>query len=99
MLRGKVRAQQRCLILLIDRCATNTTIANLGKIAALQSDIAPATKAISEITKQFESYKISIPSAVTELQQKLSEIKLEILVDSSDNQQDDEEENANGQNA
>ena len=76
-----------------------TAIANLGKIAALQSDIAPATKAISEITKQFESYKISIPSAVTELQQKLSEIKLEILVDSSDNQQDDEEENANGQNA
>lgn len=76
-----------------------TAIANLGKIAALQSDIAPATKAISEITKQFESYKISIPSAVTELQQKLSEIKLEILVDSSDDQQDDEEENANGQNA
>ena len=76
-----------------------TAIANLGKIAALQSDIAPATKAISEITKQFESYKISIPSAVTELQQKLSEIKLQILVDSSDDQQDDEEENTNGQNA
>lgn len=72
-------------------------ITNLGKIAALQSDIAPATRAMNEITKQFASYKINIPPAVTELQQRLSEIDFGVLPDSNTTQQEDEEKNSNGQ--
>lgn len=71
-------------------------IANLGKIAAIQSDMVPATKAISEIAKQFASYKIDISPAITELQQKLSEIEFGILPDSSDTQRDDKEDKPNG---
>lgn len=72
-------------------------IANLGKIAALQNDIAPATRAMREIAKQFASYKIDIPPVVTKLQQRLSEIDFGTLPNSGDAQQDDEEENSNGQ--
>lgn len=72
-----------------------SAITNLGKIAALQSDIAPATRAMNEITKQFASYKINIPPAVTELQQRLSEIDFGMLPDSNNTQQEDEEKNPN----
>ncbi len=68
-------------------------IANLGKIAALQSEIAPATRAMSEIAKQLASYKIDIPPAITELQQRLSEIDFSMLPDSNNTQQEDEEKN------
>ena len=70
-------------------------IANLGKIAALQSEIAPATRAMSEIAKQLASYKIDIPPAITELQQRLSEIDFSMLPDSNNTQQEDEEKNPN----
>ena len=70
-------------------------IANLGKIAALQSEIAPATRAMSEIAKQLASYKIDIPPAVTELQQRLSEIDFSMLPNSNNTQQEDEEKNPN----
>lgn len=56
-----------------------TAMAYLSKIAAVQRDMTPAMRALNEITKQCESYKIDIPPAVTELQQKLSELKFEPL--------------------
>lgn len=71
-------------------------IANLSKITALQNDIAPATRAMSELANQFASYKINIPPAITELQQRLSEINLKSLYDNDDAKQDNEEENGNG---
>ena len=71
-------------------------IANLSKIAAVQSDMAPAMRAINDITKQIASYKIEIPPAVTELQQRLSEIEFGLLSNSSDAQQDNEEDKPNG---
>ena len=71
-------------------------IANLSKIAALQSDIAPATRAMSELAKHFASYKFDIPPAITELQQRLSEINMKSLYDSDGAKQDNEEENRNG---
>ena len=71
-------------------------IANLSKIAAVQSDMAPAMRAINDITKQIASYKIETPPAVTELQQRLSEIEFGLLSNGSDAQQDNEEDKPNG---
>ena len=46
---------------------------------------------MSEIAKQLASYKIDIPPAITELQQRLSEIDFSMLPDSNNTQQEDEE--------
>ena len=64
------------------------SMAYLSKIAAVQRDMTPAMRALNEITKQCESYKIDIPPAVTELQQKLSELKFEPLTVGSKEKQD-----------
>ena len=71
-------------------------IANLSKIAAVQSDMTHPMTAITDTTKQNQSYKIEIPPAVTELQQRLSEIEFGLLSNSSDAQQDNEEDKPNG---
>lgn len=67
------------------------TMSYLSKIAAVQRDMTPAMSALNEITKQCESYRIDIPPAVTELQQKLSELKFEPLLVGSKDKQDIEE--------
>lgn len=66
-------------------------MAYLSKIAAVQRDMTPAMSALNEITKQCESNRIDIPPAVTELQQKLSELKFEPLLVGSKDKQDIEE--------
>ena len=67
-------------------------IANLGKIAALQSDISPSINALNEIAKQMEAYKIEIPPAITDLQRRLSEIKFGSLLGRDDSVDKDEED-------
>lgn len=73
------------------------SIASIRETTKLQRDIiTSATRAMREIEKQFTTYKIDIPPAVKELQQRLSEINFGASPHNGETKQDDEEENSNG---